>query len=186
SYGMMISLNVLKSVDPIWSDVIMQKFLSWASSSVTSAPRGFWSEGIVNRYQGTTSWMSKTVSPPTQANCPLAWTWIAASALLGAPIVLSTPPPGRFGTPKERGFESVGERSEQPARIPMLTSVSSPARRRDMMPSAVVGAFAGRACRPGWRTSVITGRRSTALEEQPPATHIVGQALCREGAVAVR
>src|SRR6266436_1204528 len=146
----------------------MQKFMSCAISSVTSAPRGFWSEGILNRYHGTTSWMSKTVSPPTQANCPLAWTRIAATALVGAPMVLSTgaAPPGRLGrlgrlgTARKLGFESVGDRSEQLVRTPMLTNISSPARRRDIMPSAVVVAFASRARKPaGGRASSLAGDR---------------------------
>src|SRR6266576_229363 len=94
----MISRNVLKSVDEIWLDVITQKFMSCAINSVTSAPMGSWSGGTYTNH-GTASWMSRTVSPPTQGCALTTAASLIAKPLAGAPTVLSTgdAPPGRLG-----------------------------------------------------------------------------------------
>src|SRR6266550_1671985 len=90
--------------------------------------------------------MSRTVSPPTQgiiASVTNGLSWARAPGAATAERTGGAPTgglgtPGRLGSPRKLGFGLVGDRSEQPARIPMLTNVSSPARRyRDIAPSAV-------------------------------------------------
>ena len=124
---MRISGNTVKSVVPIWSELIMQNCLPCALSSVTSAPAGSWFGG---ENQGVTSWMSSTVSPPTQGNA--------------APSTSSGARPGRSEAEvADRGVMldvgAVGAlrcSSEQLARAPIPTSVSRPGRKaRDILPS---------------------------------------------------